>query len=87
MNKSKSNHAGPHRRRSSLRRRRSRKVVKRNCRPGCGGHRTKRTGTPCSSGISIRRKSNRRRSSRRRSLRGGFVRQHSVQQFMTGARK
>lgn len=83
MNKSKSNHAGPHRRRSSLRRR-SRKVVKRGC--GKGGHRTKRTVTPCSTGTP-RRRTNRRRSSRRRSLRGGFVRQHSVQQFMTGARK
>lgn len=84
MNKS-HNHPGLRRRRSSLRRRRSRKVVKPAC-GHCRNHKTKRTGS-CSRTPARRRRSNRRRSSRRRSLRGGFVRQHSVQQFMTGERK
>lgn len=66
------------RRRSSLRRRRTRKVVKRAT--GCSGS----TGTK-RNGSCRRPRSNRKRRSRRRSLRGGFVRQHSVQQFMKGS--
>ena len=61
-------------RRTRVVRRSSRKVTKK-----CGTKKSSRTKN-CGSKKA-------RRPRRRRSLRGGFVRQHSVQQFMTGARK